>query len=133
MHAPRDIDNFRPIWKVLFQKNPNKHARNAGLWLYNSTLGRMGLYGGLKISKDPLSDVHAGFNYALTKEVSVNLGWTWTNELQPQITEIGNITSLKDALKYAKRKYGTGQFSWGLSFAPSSVIQMLGLGKSKEE
>jgi hypothetical protein len=130
----RDIDNFNPIWKSLFARNSDIEEKNkrAAKWFYNNLFSRIGIYGGVKISKDPLSGLSAGFNYALTKEFSVNLGWTWTNEVIPQVTEIGNITSLPDALKYARRDYSKPKFSWGLTFAPSSVISMLGLKDKKE-
>lgn len=42
---------------------------------------------------------------------------------------IVEITSLNDALSYAKRKYSPAQFSWGLSFSPSSIVTLLGLNK----
>ncbi|RXK62386.1 hypothetical protein ESA94_05090 [Lacibacter luteus] len=130
----RDIDNFNPIWKSIFARNADIENKNkrAAKWFYNNLFSRIGIYGGVKISKDPLAGLTAGFNYALTKEFSVNVGWTWTNEVIPQVTEIGTITSLPDALKYAKRDYSGPKFSWGLTFAPSSVISMLGLKDKKE-
>lgn len=124
LHIPRDIDNFQPLWKDIFSKGKK---RNVGQYLYDGLISRIGIYGGVKVSKDPLSNLYAGFNFAITKELSANFGWTWSNQVIPQVTEIGNITSLDDALKYAKRKYSAGKFSWGLSFAPSAVIDMLGL------
>lgn len=130
-HAPWDIDNFQPIWKAVFAKDPDK--RTVGHYLYKITIERIGVYGGLKISKDPLSNIYAGINYAITKEISLTAGYVWTNDVQPQITSIGNITSLSDATKYAKRSYSKAQFSWGVSFSPSSVISMLGLGKKTEK
>ncbi len=132
-HLPRDVDNFQPLWKALFGKNTYEGKDKNGFYhsrLYNVTLDRIGVYGGFKVSQDPLSNLFAGFNYAISKEVYFTLGWTWTNEITPQVTSIGNITSLSDAEKYAKRKYSTGQFSWGLSFVPSAIISALGL-KSK--
>lgn len=130
----RDIDNFNPIWKSLFAGNTDIEDKNkrAAKWFYNNLFSRIGIYGGVKISKDPLSGLTAGLNYALTKEFSVNVGWTWTNEVIPQVTDIGTITSLPDALKYAKRDYSGPKFSWGITFAPSSVISMLGLKDKKE-
>ncbi len=99
-------------------------------YLYDITLDRIGIYGGLAITSDPLSTLHAGFNYAISKDIFFNLGWTWTNEITPQITKIGNITSLADAEQYAQRKYSKPQFALGLSFSPSSVIKMLGIKSS---
>lgn len=127
IHIPRDIDTFQPLWKDIFSKG--RH-RSVGQYLYDATLSRIGIYGGVKISKDPLSNLYAGFNYALTKELAINFGWTWTNQITPQVSQIGNITSLSDALQYARRKYSASSFSIGLSFAPSAIITMLGL-KSK--
>lgn len=129
-HAPRDIDNFQPIWKVLFGSNPypdHKQHKFLHSWLYNVLLDRISAYGGLKISKDPLSNLYAGFNYAITKEFAINLGWTWANQVTPQVTAIGDIGNLSDAIAYAKRKYSGPQFSIGVSFAPTAVIDMLGI------
>lgn len=130
MHIPRDIDNFQPIYKTIFKGTDT--GRTFGRWLYDITLSRIGIYGGFKISDDPLSSIHAGFNYAISKEVYVNFGWTWNNQVEPQVTAIGNISSLSDAVKYAKRKYSKGEFSWGLSFAPSALIETLGLKKDNK-
>jgi hypothetical protein len=129
LHIPRDIDNFQPLWKDIFSKGRD---RNAGQYLYDALIARIGIYGGVKVSKDPLSNLYSGFNFAITKELYINFGWTWINEITPQVTEIGNITSLNDAKEYAKRQYSSGKFSWGLSFAPSAVISMLGI-KAKDK
>jgi hypothetical protein len=131
IHIPRDIDNFTPIYKIIFKGVDSN--RTFGRWLYDVTLSRIGIYGGFKLSDDPLSKIHAGFNYAISKELYANFGWTWTNDVVPQVTKIGDITSLGDALKYAKRKYSSGQFSWGLSFAPSVLIETLGLKKDTKK
>lgn len=130
----RDIDNFNPIWKDLFAIKRDIRENGRGWkWFKDIALSRIGIYGGLRISKDPLSSLHAGFNYAITKELYLNFGWVWNNELTPQVTAIGDISSLDDAAKYARRKYSGGKFSWGLSFAPSSIIDMLGIkGKEKD-
>lgn len=130
----RDIDNFNPIWKDFFTvKRDVREKARAWKWFKDVTISRIGIYGGLKISKDPLSSLHAGFNYAITKDLYINFGWVWNNEITPQVVAIGDITSLDDAKQYAKRKYSSGKFSWGLSFAPSSIIDMLGIkGKEKE-
>jgi hypothetical protein len=132
LHPGRDIDNFRPIWKTILKKDEDLDKRKAGRWFSDNIFNRIGIYGGVKISKDPLASLHAGFNFAITKELYINLGWSWNNEVVPQVTEVGNITSLSDALKYAKRSYSSPEFSWGLSFSPSSVISMLGLKDKKE-
>jgi hypothetical protein len=132
IHLPRDIDNFRPLWKTFFTKRPDDEKIAVDKWLYDNTISRIGLYGGVKIDKDPLANLYAGFNYAVTKELAVNFGWVWANEVTPQVTAIGDITSVKDALKYADRKYSKGKISIGLSFTPSAFATTLGI-KSKSE
>lgn len=132
IHLPRDIDNFRPLWKTLFTKRADDDTFAFNKWLYDNTISRIGLYGGVKIDKDPLSNLYAGFNYAITKELAVNLGWTWVNDYTPQVTAIGDITSVSDALKYADRKYSAAKFSIGVSFTPSAFATTLGI-KSKSE
>lgn len=132
IHLPRDIDNFRPLWSSLTSKRPSDKEFDFGHYLWDATIARIGVYGGLKIDKDPLSNLYAGFNYAVTKELAVNFGWTWANEYVPQVKEIGDITSVGDALKYADRKYSGAKFSIGISFSPSAFATTLGI-KSKSE
>lgn len=127
LHLPRDIDNFRPIYKTIFKGVDSK--RTFSNWLDDVILARIGIYGGFKISDDPLSTLHTGLNFAISKELYINFGWTWSNQIQPQVTPIGSINSLQDAVKHAKRKYGDNQFSWGLSFAPSALISSFGITK----
>lgn len=127
IHLPRDIDNSRPLWTTLFHKSDDDKKRTAGGWFIDNFASRIGIYGGVKMSKDPLAGLFAGFNYALTKELAINLGWAWTNEYQNQVTAVGDISSLDDALKYAKRKYSSGKFSVGLSFSPTVVLDTWGL------
>lgn len=130
IHLPRDVDNFRPILKSLFSKRPDDQTFDFGHWLWDNTLSRVGAYGGVKIAKDPISNLYAGFNYALTNDIAVNLGWTWANTYSNQVTAVGDITSVNDALEYAKRKYSGGKFSVGISFSPSAFSTAVGL-KSK--
>jgi hypothetical protein len=122
----RDIDNFRPLWKVLFANNPNENKRGFGLWLYYMTIDRIGVYGGFKLAKDPLADLHAGLNYSITKEFAINVGYTWSNQIIPQTTAIGDVSSLDDAKEFATRKYSKPVFSWGLSLSPSSIVELFG-------
>jgi len=129
-HIPRDIDNFRPLWKSLFTKRPDDSTFNFGNWLYDNTISRIGIYGGAKIAKDPISNLYAGFNYALTSEIGLNFGWTWANTYTNQVVAVGDITSVNDALEYAKRKYSKGKFSIGISFSPSAFSTAVGI-KSK--
>lgn len=130
-HYPRDIDNFRPFWKSLFS-NGDDSPRKFGGGLKENFVDRMGVYGGLKVGEDPLSNLYSGVNYGITRELGVNFGWVWANTYDTQITNIGNITSLPDALKYAKRSYGKPTFSIGISFAPAVFASMLGI-KTKSE
>ena len=131
LHIPRDIDNFSPIYKTIFKGLDSN--RTFVHWLHDVLVSRIGIYGGLKISDNPLSSLHAGFNYAITKELYINFGWTWTNQITPQATAVGNISSLQDAILSAKRKYSGKQFSWGLSFAPTALISSLGLNKKSAD
>ncbi|PTQ95508.1 hypothetical protein C8P68_10513 [Mucilaginibacter yixingensis] len=130
LHPGRDIDNFRPLWKSLFSKQDGQTERDAGQWLVENIFGRMGVYGGAKISSDPLSNLYAGCNFAVTKEFGFNFGWSWVNQYANQVTSIGSITSVDDALKYAHRQYAKGAFSIGISFSPAAFSTALGL-KSK--
>lgn len=133
LHFPRDIDRFDPIWKATF-KNYRLDRNKAWNRVYKIIFERVGIYAGVKLSKDPLSDIYYGFNYAITKEIYINFGWSRNNQVVPQITQIGNVNSLDDALEYAARDYSKAKFSWGLSFSPSALYQTLGFGdKNKNE
>ncbi|MGY3211535.1 hypothetical protein [Mucilaginibacter sp. HD30] len=130
IHLPRDVDNFRPLWSSVAHKDGERESRNVWHWLGDNLFERTGLYGGIKIAKDPLSNIYAGFNYAVTKDFAFNFGWVWVNDYATQVTDVGSIGSVNDALKYAKRSYSGGKFSVGISFSPSSFITSLGLNKS---
>lgn len=129
VHLPRDIDNFRPLWSTLFHKASDQPNRDVGQWIVDNVIARIGIYGGAKISKDPLSDLYAGFNFAITKEVAINLGWNWSNTYVNQVTAVGDISSVSEALKYAHRTYARGKFAIGLSFSPATVLSDWGLKK----
>lgn len=134
-HLPRDLDNFQPIWKSLFENPyPYTKAHNWGFanWLYRITLDRIGVFGGFNISKDPLGALHGGISYAISNSIFLTCGYTWTNQITPQITNVGNITNLADAELYAKRKYTRGVISWGLSFSPSAVLQWVSQKSTKK-
>lgn len=124
VHLPRDVDNFRPILQSIFSSPDKRKSRDPGQWLYDNTISRIGIYAGAKIGSDPLSNLYAGFNYAISKTLALNFGWQWVNDYTTQVTNIGNITSLSDALKYAKRSYGPGKFSLGISFSPSAFATL---------
>lgn len=108
----RDIDRFEAIWKKPFYKP----------W------ERLGIFGGIKLSKDPLSAFYTGLSVSISKTSSIQFGFSFRNEVVPQVTSVEGITSLDSALEYAKRKYGRSFFV-GVSFAPGQISKSLGLGK----
>ncbi len=125
-HPGRDIDRFKPIWK----QDLRERGIQSDAWKWY-TYKRMGLFTGLKLSVDPIENLYLGLNYAITKEFYINYGIVWQNQVVPSVTDIGTITSVDDALEYTDREYKSSQFI-GISFSPSSLIDILGLGESKE-
>jgi hypothetical protein len=122
----RDIDRFDPIHKINLRGKKTQHI------LYKLTLERIGVFGGVKMSKDPIQNIYFGGSYAFSKALNFNIGWVWANTLTPSVTNVGSINSFADAVKYADRKYERQLFI-GVSFAPSSVTEILGLNKDKDK
>ncbi|WP_080055296.1 hypothetical protein [Spirosoma aerolatum] len=121
----RDIDRFEPVYKQ------NLKGKTAGYVLYKYTAERIGIFGGAKLSIDPIQNLYLGASYAFSKNFNFNFGWTWANTLTPSVTSVGNINSISDAIKYADRKYERQTFI-GVSFSPGVITDILGLKKEKE-
>ncbi|MFT6866178.1 MAG: hypothetical protein ACJA08_001007 [Cyclobacteriaceae bacterium] len=127
-HPGRDIDRFKPVWKQDLKSRTDIKAGQR--WQYY-TIRRMGIYGGVELSTDPINNLYAGVNYAITNKFYLNFGANWANQITPSVTNIGEIDRVKDALKYADRKYKPSLY-FGVSFAPSTISEFLGLDGSAE-
>lgn len=104
----RDLDRFESIWKksVPLQQ-------------------RLGLFGGIRISKDPLEGFYYGVSLALIKNMTINIGGTSMLEETKQTIDISNIASLDDAKQLLNRKYSKPKFFIGISFAPSDLKKII--------
>lgn len=110
----RDIDRLDVLWK-------------GGIPLVQ----RIGIYGGLQISKDPLQGYYYGLSFAPAKNMTVNFGGATVLDEGQQTVNIGSFTSLNDAKQLLGRRYVT-KFFLGISFSPSDVKNII-FGESKDE
>jgi hypothetical protein len=120
IHMPRDEEALEPLWgKGVWQ----------GGWdiLYNVTLQRLGVVGGIRLSTDPLESWYLGLNYTVTPEIGIIVGQQGINQPGNGTYSIGNITSLSDADRYMKRKYVAPKLFVGLSFTPRAIGKALGV------
>ena len=51
---------------------------------------------------------------------------------ESQAIDIGDITSVKDALKLSNKKYDNGKIFFALTFRPAVISELLGLSEKKE-
>jgi hypothetical protein len=120
IHMPRDEEAMEPLW-------------GNGVWqggwdiLYNLTLQRLGVVGGIRLSTDPLESWYLGLNYSVTPELGIILGRQGSNQPKDGTYSIGNITSLSEADKFMRRKYAAPKFFMGLSFTPRAIGRALGV------
>lgn len=117
----QDVDRLEPIWK-----RTKEHK-----FLYDAIGQRIGLFTGLQISKDPISGLYGGFNFAISKDFYLNCGVNYVSQLAPAITNIGNITNLDEAKTYGKREY-RGQLFIGVSFSPSEMLKIIKPAEKKK-
>lgn len=109
-----DYDRLNPIWK----------RRPKDMKFCQSFGQRLGIYVGLQLSKDPIQSIHTGLNFAISKELYINFGYAWHNQIVPQVKDIGDITDVDAAKKYAKREY-KGVWHWSISMSPSAMLSTL--------
>lgn len=111
-----DYDRLGPIWK----QKPRDLSDIQYFFLQ-----RLGVYGGLKVSKDPIQSIYTGLNFAIAKEFYISAGYTWQNQIIPQVKNTGSITDLDAAKEYANRDY-KGSLYWSISMSPSAMLKTLG-------
>lgn len=115
----RDIDRLEPWIKDPFYR---LHTR-------------FGLFGGIRLSDDPLAAVNAGFTFSYSKTVTLTFGWSWLNNrvADDQQVKIGNITNLDQAKEFFRRRYERSNFTVGITFAPVQIAKALGIGEKKKD
>jgi hypothetical protein len=118
----RDIDRLEPfLKKPLFKLHT-----------------RFGLFGGVRLNKDPLSAVNAGVSFSYSKTVTLTFGWTWVDNRvadEQKVSVNENIKDIDRAKDFFNRKYERSKFSIGITFAPTQIAKALGINgdKKKEE
>ncbi|WP_254088821.1 hypothetical protein [Dawidia soli] len=99
----------------------------------NSFLRRLSVFVGMNLSLAPLDNIYLGAAYDLSKNFTINGGATWNNTIQSGKIDIGEITSVKDALKLSNKKYGDAKWFFALTFRPAVISDLLGLKKDSDE
>lgn len=112
----RDIDNFKPIWKAPFKK------------FYE----RIGVMGGIKLSKNPLDSYYYGACLSLAKGLTVTVGLNYTNQYKNQVAYLPNVTSVSDAKEYLKKEYEKNIY-FGIFLSPGQMAKTLGLKKKQDK
>jgi hypothetical protein len=108
----RDMDRFLPIWKEPFQNFEE----------------RIGIMGGIRLSKDPLSAYYYGICLSLSKGLTITVGYNYTNQYKNQIVYLPNVGSVDNAKDYLKRSYERNIY-FGIFLSPLQMARTLGLKK----
>lgn len=122
----RDIDRVDPIFMLKIRDK--KIGPAAKEFIKN----RIGVHAGMKLSSDPIESFYFGLNLAFSQKININAGWSWINTIRPAVYDIGDITTLANAMDYVNRQY-SGHFYWGVSFSPSAMVDILGLKKKESK
>ena len=115
----RDIDRLDP-----FLSNPFYRLHT-----------RFGVFGGLRISTDPLSAINAGFTFSYSKTVTLTFGWSWlSNQIanEQQVKVLNKIKTVQEAKDYFRRDYQQSNFTIGIAFAPMQIAKSLGIAAEKK-
>jgi hypothetical protein len=108
----RDMDQFLPIWKAPFRNFEE----------------RIGIMGGIRLSKDPLSAYYYGICLSLSKGLTVTVGYNYSNQYNNQVVYLPNVGSVDNAKEYLKRSYERNIY-FGIFLSPLQMARTLGLTK----
>lgn len=98
----------------------------------NKFKNRISLFTGFNLSVKPLDNIYLGLAYDLSKDFTVNFGTTWNNVNESRAIDIGDVTSLQDAIKLSNKSYDKGKIFFALTFRPAVISELLGLGDDEE-
>ncbi len=108
----RDLDRLDPMWK----KNN---------FIPAISTKRLGVFLGVKLSKDPLEILQGGLSYAITKDFSLNSGLSFVSTLKDVSAQPVGVGATLDFLKEnADRKYEP-YFHFGFSMSASAIGDLL--------
>ena len=116
-----DWNHYEPIWSCAGWRS----GFLRGLW--NLTFDRLGIFAGMNLSTDPLGQLYLGLSLSVTKEISALGGFSWTNQLQTGVTNIGEINSFDGLQDFFRRRYSEPRFFWGIALTPQSMLSTLGI------
>lgn len=108
----RDMDRFLPIWRAPFANFAQ----------------RVGIMGGIQLSKDPLNTYYYGICLSLSKGLTITVGYNYSNQYKNQIVYLPNIGSVDNAKEYLKRTYERNIY-FGIFLSPLQMARTLGLKK----
>jgi hypothetical protein len=95
----------------------------------NSFLKRFSVFTGFNLSLQPLDNIYLGVAYDFSRNFTLNAGCTFNNTLESGKIDIGDINTVKDALKLSNKEYDNGKWFFALTFRPAVISEILGLNK----
>ena len=109
----RDYDRLKPFWE------------KDNIPLYE----RVGIVGGLKISKNPLESLFLGASFAISKPLNVTIGMAF-NKISKDVDSllVGQNTTLEYLQRNAGKEYKPTLFI-GISLSPGQLFKVFGVKK----
>ncbi|MEJ8818763.1 hypothetical protein [Lacibacter sp. H407] len=106
----RDYNRLEPLW------SKNKETNIAE---------RIGVFGGVKLSSDPLESLFGGLSFALTKEITVGVGMAFfATPIDQKDLPVGIDASLDYLRKYSQKEYKP-KFYFGIMLTPGQVVKTI--------
>jgi len=124
--------NFHP-GRFLSYRSPQYDPRIFNYSWGSGFMARIGLWGGFNLSLNPLDNLYTGISYDLARNFTINWGCTWNNMYETTTIDVGDISTVKDALKLSNKSYAAPQMFWGISFSPSYLVETVGLWKDNKK
>jgi hypothetical protein len=124
IYPGRDIDRLSPIrLHRVFDKK--KWLLKSGNFVRN----RFSIYGGIRISKQPIQTFSFGFSFALGPNVNIQAGWIWNRTLDVvNDYYLGHLQDEKRLDEFAKTSY-VQTFGFGISVSPGIYKDWFGSNK----
>lgn len=114
----RDLDRLEPIWKGISKSKKDIAA---------VSIQRVGITGGIRLSKDPFSSIFMGLSYAITSNLSLIGGIAYNAIIKDQVIQTSSQSpSIDYIIENADREVKPSIFI-GVSLAPSGVGKLLSI------
>ena len=109
LHWPRDDQSFDPpFWPI-----------------WKDFKYRVSAITGCEISMKPFDTIYFGFSYAITKNIGIAAGKSYTRVPVSGTTFIGDNYDYDNAAEFAEKKYAKSEVFYALTFSPSAMLDAL--------